>query len=235
MNPERRVVTRKGNVFRGLLVMFGALAVVVLYGCAAQKHAEEASSPSLPSGADTHCPAPPPAPDAAKAHGRRKAKPEPPLQVDADGLSLESVLIKTDDGDIRFRFYPHEAPCTVARFRTLVRSGFYNGLVFHRVVPGFVIQGGDPNGNGTGGSGFRLAPEFNEHKHVKGTLAMARSRDPGSADSQFYIALGTLPQLDGSYTIFGQVVEGMDVLDKVQVGEVMRKVSLEKDKPGAQH
>jgi cyclophilin family peptidyl-prolyl cis-trans isomerase len=149
------------------------------------------------------------------------------LSVDEAGLSKALVTIVTDKGTIKFRFYSKDAPNTVARMVQLIQTGFYNGLTFHRVVPDFVIQGGDPNGNGTGGSGQKLKAEFNARKHVEGTVAMARAQDPDSADSQFYIALGAIPHLDGSYTVFGQVSEGMDVVKKIAVGDKMTKVTVQ--------
>jgi len=129
-------------------------------------------------------------------------------------------------GKIVFEMYPDSAPKTVAQITALIQKGFYNGLTFHRVVPGFVIQGGDPNGNGSGGSGKNIPAEFNSRKHLKGTVAMARAQDPNSADSQFYICLGPQPFLDNQYTVFGQVTEGQDVVDKVKVGDVMKKVTV---------
>ncbi len=130
----------------------------------------------------------------------------------------DSVRVKTSKGDIVFKLLPEVAPNTVGRFKELVSQGFYNGTVFHRVIPGFVIQGGDPTGTGTGGSGTKLKAEFSELKHKKGTVAMARAQDINSADSQFYIALGEQPHLDGKYTIFGEVTEGANVLDRDQKG-----------------
>lgn len=141
------------------------------------------------------------------------------LKVNEHGLSDATAQIRTVHGNIVFKFYPKEAPHTVSRIITLIEDGFYNGLTFHRVVPNFVIQGGDPQGTGTGGSGQNLRAEFSELQHVRGTVAMARAQDIHSADSQFYIALNTLPHLDGQYTIFGQVIEGLDILDKVSVGD----------------
>jgi cyclophilin family peptidyl-prolyl cis-trans isomerase len=137
------------------------------------------------------------------------------------------VKITTPHGVIRYKFYSNDAPKTVSRMLELIRAGFYNGLTFHRVLPGFVAQGGDPNGNGTGGSGQRLKAEFNERRHVEGTVAMARANDPDSADSQFYITLAPQPHLDRNYTVFGQVVEGMDVVRKLQVGDKMLSVTIE--------
>jgi cyclophilin family peptidyl-prolyl cis-trans isomerase len=153
---------------------------------------------------------------------------EKALEVDQDGLSKAVAVIQTTRGKIRFRFYTNDAPKTVHRIAELIEKGFYNGLTFHRVVPGFVIQGGDPSGTGAGGSGQNLPAEFNARKHVPGTVAMARAQDPNSADSQFYIALGTLPNLDNQYTVFGQLIEGQDVANQIQVGDRMTTVSIEK-------
>ncbi len=150
------------------------------------------------------------------------------LKMGSDDLSEAKATIKTVHGNIVFKFYPKHAPNTTTRIIQLIEKGFYDGLSFHRVVPNFVIQGGDPLGNGTGGSGQNLKAEFNSLQHVKGTVAMARAQDPDSADSQFYIALNTLKNLDGKYTIFGKVVEGLDLIEKVRVGDKMLSVSFEK-------
>ena len=136
------------------------------------------------------------------------------------------VLIETDRGKLTLELFPEVAPKTVARFLNLVQKGFYNGLTFYRVVPKFLIRGGDPAGDGTGGSGQTIPAEFNEKKHRLGTVGMAHTKDPDSADSQFYICLEPQPFLDGKYTVFGQVVEGLDMLPKIQAGDVIRKVTL---------
>lgn len=125
------------------------------------------------------------------------------------------VIMETDMGKIVLELFPDVAPNHVKNFIDLANKGFYDGLNFHRVIKGFVIQGGDPNGDGTGGSGTTVKAEFSSLKHMPGTLAMARSSDPNSASSQFYICLAQLPSLDGKYTIFGQTVEGMDVVNKI--------------------
>ncbi len=135
--------------------------------------------------------------------------------------------IHTAKGDIVFRFYPDEAPQHAAAFIKLARGGFYDGLTFHRVEPGFVIQGGDPNGNGTGGPGYTLDAEFNDHPHLKGTVAMARAASPNSAGSQFYICLDDAPFLNRQYTVFGHVVEGQNVVDGIRPGDVMESVTIE--------
>jgi cyclophilin family peptidyl-prolyl cis-trans isomerase len=149
------------------------------------------------------------------------------LNTDENGLSKSTVVLTTSQGVIKYKFYSKDAPKTAARMAELIQQGFYNGLSFHRVVPGFVIQGGDPLGNGTGGSGQKLAAEFNERRHIEGTVAMARAQDPNSADSQFYISLGRHPHLDRSYTVFGQVTEGMDVVKKIAIGDRMVSVKIE--------
>ena len=161
------------------------------------------------------------------AIGRLPEGLEAALAVDGQGLSKAVVTIQTPRGKIRFKFYTQDAPKSVHRIADLIHSGFYQGLTFHRVEPGFVIQGGDPTGSGMGGSGKSLPAEFNSRQHVPGAVAMARAQDPNSADSQFYISLGTHPQLDGSYTVFGQVVEGQEVAAQIQVGDQMTSVTLD--------
>lgn len=143
------------------------------------------------------------------------------LKVDSNGLSREQIVLKTVHGNITFKVYPKKAPNTVTRIIELVNSGFYDGIKFHRVVPNFVIQAGDPTGTGRSGSGKNLKAEFNDVQHIKGTVAMARTQNPDSADSQFYIALTTLPHLDKKYTVFGQVVEGLDTLEKIKKDDVI--------------
>src|ERR687888_746356 len=131
--------------------------------------------------------------------------------------------ITTNFGDIELELYPQDAPKTVENFKQLAKKGFYNGLIFHRIVPGFVIQGGDPNTRdvnnkskwGTGGPGWNIKAEFNKNKHSRGALSMARSQDPNSAGSQFFIVLKDSNFLDGQYTVFGKVTSGMDVVEKI--------------------
>ena len=139
----------------------------------------------------------------------------------------QSALITLDNGQqIRIEFFPEDAPKTVENFVTLAKKGFYNGLTFHRVVPDFVVQGGCPKGNGTGGPGYQIKAEFNKQKHVRGSVAMARSQDPDSAGSQFYICYGTTPHLDGQYTVFGKVVAGIENIDKIKQGDRMTSVAI---------
>ncbi len=132
------------------------------------------------------------------------------------------VTITMENGkQIKLELYPEIAPQTVANFEELVRNGFYNGLTFHRIIPGFMIQGGCPKGNGMGGPGWRIKGEFaangfqNDLKHDRGVISMARAMDPNSAGSQFFIMHAKAPHLDGQYAAFGRVVEGMDVVDEI--------------------
>ena len=135
--------------------------------------------------------------------------------------------IETEKGLIKFELYESKAPITVKNFIELANSGFYNDLKFHRVEQGFVIQGGDPKGDGTGGSEKTIPLEINpELRHVKGAVGMARTQDPDSATSQFYITLAETPFLDDKYAVFGKVIEGMDVVEKIKVGDKMIKVSI---------
>ncbi len=131
--------------------------------------------------------------------------------------------VTTRFGEIKISFFPDDAPQTVENFKKLAKSGFYDGLLFHRIVPGFVIQGGDPYTKntfnkskwGTGGPGWNVKAEFNKNSHSRGMLSMARSQDPDSAGSQFFIVLRDSQFLDGKYTIFGKVASGMDIVDKI--------------------
>lgn len=132
------------------------------------------------------------------------------------------VTIEMEDGGvIKAELYPDIAPKTVDNFVSLVQSGFYNGLIFHRVIPNFMIQGGDPKGNGTGGSNDNIPGEFksngfnNDLKHTRGVLSMARSQDPNSASSQFFIMVKDTAQLDGDYAAFGKVTQGIEEVDKI--------------------
>lgn len=132
------------------------------------------------------------------------------------------VTFEMKDGDVFYvELYPEIAPNTVNNFISLVKKGFYNGLCFHRVIEGFMIQGGDPKGNGTGGPGYTIRGEFskngfkNDLKHKRGVVSMARSMMPNSAGSQFFIMHADAPHLDGQYAAFGQVIDGMDVIDKI--------------------
>ena|GEM_PF-941243 len=128
------------------------------------------------------------------------------------------AVVETNFGTVKFKLYPEDAPGTVENFAQLASKGFYRDSPFHRVVKDFVIQSGSPDGSAGGGPGYTIPAEFNERMHVEGTVAMARADDPDSAGSQFYICLKRVPNLDGKYTVFGQVVEGMEVVKKI--GEV---------------
>ncbi len=129
------------------------------------------------------------------------------------------LSISTNMGPIRLRFFPDSAPGHCANMIALAQLGFYDGLSFHRIIPGFVIQGGCPKGDGTGGPGYQIKAEFNERKHVKGTLSMARSQNPDSAGCQFFVCLADVPYLDNQYTVFGETVdqESLATLDKIAV------------------
>ncbi len=137
-------------------------------------------------------------------------------------MAETKAVIETKFGNIELRFFPDVAPNHVNNFIELAKKGFYDGTIFHRVIPGFMIQGGDPTTKGpdrskygVGGPGYSLKAEFNNRTHKRGALSMARSADPDSAGSQFFICVADSPFLDGKYTVFGEVVSGMDVVDKI--------------------
>jgi cyclophilin family peptidyl-prolyl cis-trans isomerase len=133
-----------------------------------------------------------------------------------------TLLLETSKGSAVIALRPDLAPNHVARIKELARSGFYDGIVFHRVIDGFMAQTGDPTGTGSGGSGKHLAAEFNDAPHVRGTCSMARASDPNSADSQFFICFADAGFLNGQYTVWGQVIEGMESIDEIKRGEPVR-------------
>lgn len=141
----------------------------------------------------------------------------PPMTIDQDKKYF--ATIKMDIGDIKLELFAKDAPCHVNSFVFLSRDGFYDDVTFHRVIPGFVAQAGDPTGTGSGGPGYTIKLEVNSHKHIDGALGMARTNAPDSAGSQWFIDYGPQPALDAGYTVFGQIVEGRDVLDKIAPGE----------------
>jgi len=137
-----------------------------------------------------------------------------------------AVITMEKGGQFRIDFYAEDAPKTVENFVTLTKKGFYDGLPFHRVQPNVFAHGGDPKGDGTGGPGYTIKAEFNKQKHVRGAVVMARGLSPDSAGSQFYIMLGEAGEMDGQYTVFGTVTSGMEVVDKIQVGDKMKTVKI---------
>ena len=151
----------------------------------------------------------------------------------------EVAVIKTSEGEMVAEFWPEVAPNTVENFKKLVRSGFYDGTAFHRIVKGFMIQGGDPltkdpakeSRYGTGDPGYKIKAEFNDRSHERGVLSMARSSDPDSAGSQFFICLANVSRLDHQYTTFGKIIKGDDVLGKISDTEVTMSDSGERSKP----
>lgn len=137
-----------------------------------------------------------------------------------------TIYLETKDGRVVIEMRPDLAPRHVERIKELVREKFYDGLKFHRVIDGFMVQTGDPNGDGTGGSGQKLPPEFSAESHVRGIASMARSQNPASADSQFFIMLGDSDFLDNKYTVWGKVTSGMEHIDAIKKGDERRNGSV---------
>jgi peptidyl-prolyl cis-trans isomerase B (cyclophilin B) len=192
------------------------LLAVALSGCGAQSSAPEPNATQPAAGTTAAL-----APGALPLHTST-------TKVVGD----ERAIITTSKGVIEFTFYPTKAPNTVASFIELAEQGFFDSTKFHRVEPGLLIQGGDPLSKtddpavGTGGPEWRLKAEFNDEKHVEGTVAMARTEDPDTASSQFYIGMVPLPGLDGQYTVIGRVTKGMDVVRSIAVGDVITSVKI---------
>lgn len=164
----------------------------------------------------------------SQGENMKPTEPKTPMTFEA-GKKYEAI-IHTAKGNITLELYPDKAPLSVTNFVQLAQAGFYNGLKFHRVVPNFVIQGGDPQGTGSGGPGYTIPAEIGL-KHIKGALAWARTGDQvnperRSSGSQFYITLEATPFLDGAYTVFGQTIAGMDVVSKIAQGDVMTSVEI---------
>ncbi len=153
--------------------------------------------------------------------------------------SNEVAVIKTNEGEMVVQFWTDAAPNTIANFKKLAGQGFYDGTIFHRIVKGFMIQGGDPNSKdpgkessyGEGGPGYKVKAEFNNHSHDRGVISMARGPDPDSAGSQFFICLAPVRRLDGQYTTFGKLIKGVDVLEKIGNTPVERNAQGEMSKP----
>jgi peptidyl-prolyl cis-trans isomerase B (cyclophilin B) len=153
--------------------------------------------------------------------------------------SNEVAVIKTSEGEMVVQFWTDAAPNTIENFKKLAGEGFYDGTIFHRIVKGFMIQGGDPNSKdpakensyGEGGPSYKVKAEFNDHSHQRGVISMARSSDPDSAGSQFFICLAPVPRLDHQYTTFGKLIKGADVLEKIGDTPVTRNSSGEMSKP----
>jgi len=187
----------------GLLGLLSALALLLVPACGGDEEEGPAPGVASPTAAGPEEPA------AVKTYDA-----PPPMTIDPE--KSYTAVIKTEKGDIRIELFARDAPQTVNNFVFLARDGFYDGLTFHRVDPGFVAQAGDPTGIGTGGPGYTIPDELNEHTFTAGTLGMALDGDqPNSAGSQFFITLSDQPTFNGSYTAFGRVTEGMDVLESL--------------------
>lgn len=184
---------------QGILIFASILFCLFLAACGNQSENETADDSGEPSGEETEYP-------------------------EVEENPTVTIAMENDE-TIMIELYPDIAPNTVANFISLTEDGYYDGLNFHRVIPGFMIQGGDPSGDGTGGPGYSIPGEFssndfkNELVHERGVLSMARSNQPDSAGSQFFIMAEDSPHLDGEYAAFGQVTEGMDVVDAIVAGE----------------
>ena len=149
-----------------------------------------------------------------------------PPSMEIDTSKQYTAVIETEKGDLVLELFAGDVPVTVNNFVFLAREGFYNGTTFHRVISGFMAQGGDPAGNGTGGPGYTFADEFTEHTHVTGALSMANA-GPNTNGSQFFITYAPQHHLDGKHSVFGQLIDGMDVLEAIEQGDTIVRITIE--------
>lgn len=181
---------------------------------AATSAATPAATTAASSTAAATAPAGTPPAQPTQSGGKKTYSAPPPMTIDPNKKYF--ATIKMDIGDIRLELYPKDAPQHVNNFVFLAREGFYDGVTFHRVIAGFVAQAGDPTGTGRGGPGYTIPDEVNSHKFLDGSLGMAKTSAPNSAGSQWFIDYAPQTALDGGYTVFGQLVSGRDVLDKIK-------------------
>jgi len=200
---------------RRIYLIASVIAVLVLSGCAQSPAAVPAPETTPPVEVSSPAPAAPPAPQPQTYSA------PPPMTIDTDRQYL--AAIETGKGNLGLELFASDVPVTVNNFVLLARQGFYNGTTFHRVIPGFMAQGGDPTGTGAGNPGYCFADEFSQHTHVAGALSMANS-GPDTNGCQFFITYTPQHQLDGKHTVFGQLVEGMDVLEKLENGDVIKEI-----------
>lgn len=223
---------KKALTTRPILIVMLMMFVLVLSACGAKKEATGTQSQAAP---------------AAPAETSKETPAAGSLQdkIANKGSKNPVVTIEMDSGKtIKVELYPRVAPNTVNNFISLIKKGFYNGTIFHRVIPGFMIQGGDPEGTGAGGPGYNIKGEFtqnnfqNDLKHTRGVISMARTNMPDTAGSQFFIMAADYPSLDGLYASFGKVTEGMEVVDEIvnqprdandapNTKQVMKKVTVD--------
>jgi len=164
------------------------------------------------------------APESAPTPKPKTYSAPPPMTIDTS--KQYTATIETEKGDLVLELFASDVPVTVNNFVFLAREGFYDGTIFHRVIPGFMAQGGDPTGTGTGTPGYSFADEFTEHTHVTGALSMANS-GPNTNGCQFFITYAPQPHLDGKHSVFGQLTEGMGVLEKIETGDTLIRITIE--------
>jgi len=165
------------------------------------------------------------APESAPTPEPKTYSAPPPMTIDTS--KQYTATIETEKGDLVLELFASDVPVTVNNFVFLAREGFYDGTIFHRVIPGFMAQGGDPTGTGAGNPGYSFADEFTEHTHITGALSMANSGS-NTNGCQFFITYAPQPHLDGEHTVFGQLIEGMDVLEKIETGDTIIRITIEK-------
>ena len=200
---------------KGSIAVLVALAMMVMVGCKSKAPVEDDAVKQEPR---------------EETSMKEQGKWSEPTEITVDAGKRYTAVITTSKGEVECELFAMDAPLSVTNFKTLADGGYYDGLTFHRVEPGFVVQGGDPTGTGSGGPGYTIPAEI-KRQHSKGALAWARTGDEVNPDrrssgSQFYITLEATPFLDGAYTVFGQTVKGMDVVEKIERGDKIEGVEI---------
>jgi peptidylprolyl isomerase len=200
-----------------LLVALAFVSAFFVTACTGAKDAQSGGTitPKYLTAAATAPAGTPCAATPTKTGGKKTYAAPPPMTIDPS--KKYTATIKMDVGDIMIELYPKDAPIAVNNFVFLARDHYYDGVTFHRVIAGFMAQGGDPTGTGKGGPGYTIKDEFNSRKFLEGTVGMAKTSAPNSGGSQFFIDFSPQPQLDGGYTVFGQLIAGRDVLNKIAI------------------
>ncbi|MFC1861009.1 peptidylprolyl isomerase [Chloroflexota bacterium] len=211
-----------------LIIIIGGIALLSISCGGSPEPAKQPPQIPVPQPAtpSTPVPAPEPAKPAVKVEPKTYSSP-PPMTIDKN--KKYTAIFETVKGDLVIELFAKDVPNTVNNFVFLARDGYYDGTTFHRVIPGFMVQGGDPTGTGRGGPGYRFADEFTQHKHVAGTLSMANA-GPNTNGSQFFICYAPQPGLDGKHAVFGQLKDGMDVLMSITPRDPNRNPNFEGDR-----
>ena len=208
------------------VLLIGGMFLATSCGGGAPPPSKPTSTPPAPKPVASPTPSPTASPAPATQPAARKTYSQPPPMIIDPNKQYKATIEMDKGGSMVLELFAKDVPKTVNNFVFLAREGFYDGTTFHRVIEGFMAQGGDPTGTGTGSPGYRFADEFTSHKHGTGTLSMANA-GANTNGSQFFITFAPQPHLDGKHSVFGQVIQGMDVLQKIKSGDKIKRITIQ--------